>query len=177
MKLIIKQLLREALDKTITCTKCGWHWKESESSKKDLYICHECGHDNATKKESLNERLLTKKEGDIRDIADFVNFAKDYLGITDDIKIELAYERTPDLKTYAYYRIGDLIKVYVKDRNSGDIFRSLCHELVHHLQHLEGRLTDPEKDGADGSDLENEANSKAGEILRKWGKLHSEIYQ
>ena len=140
-------------------------------------IAKELGENTTNIKQLLRERLLTKDERDVKDIADFVNFAKEFLGITDDIKVALAYERTPDLKTYAYYRIGDLIKVYVKDRNSGDIFRSLCHELVHHLQHLEGRLTDPEKDGADGSDLENEANSKAGEILRKWGKLHSEIYQ
>ena len=149
-------------------------WSDKGSFSK---IAKELGENTTNIKQLLRERLLTKDERDVKDIADFVNFAKDYLGITDDIKIELAYERTPDLKTYAYYRIGDLIKVYVKDRNSGDIFRSLCHELVHHLQHLEGRLTDPEKDGADGSDLENEANSKAGEILRKWGKLHSEIYQ
>lgn len=176
MKPIIKQLLREALDKTITCTKCGWHWKESESDKKDLYVCHKCGHDNTPKKESLNERLLTREDVDIRDVADFVNFAKEYLGITDDIKVSLAFERTPDLKTTAYYNLTGFIKVYAKNRLLCDLEKSIAHELVHHKQNLDGRLTNPKEDGSDGSEIENEANSKAGEIIRKWGKLHPEIY-
>ena len=41
----IKKILRESVDKTITCEKCGWHWKESESSKAEMYKCHKCGHD------------------------------------------------------------------------------------------------------------------------------------
>ena len=45
MKDIIKKLLRENLDKTITCKKCGWHWKHSEGGS-DMYFCHKCGTDN-----------------------------------------------------------------------------------------------------------------------------------
>ncbi len=30
----------------VKCT-CGWSWNKSDSSKKDLYICHECGRDNS----------------------------------------------------------------------------------------------------------------------------------
>jgi len=30
----------------VTCT-CGWSWNKSDSSKKDMYICHECGRDNS----------------------------------------------------------------------------------------------------------------------------------
>ena len=128
-------------------------------------------------KQLLRERLLTQDERDVKDISDFVNFAKEILGITDDIKIALAFERTPDLKTTAYYRIGELIKVYVKNRAIIDICRSIAHELVHHKQNLDGRLVDAVKDGEDGSDIENEANALAGVIIRKWGKLHPEIYE
>ena len=177
MKPIIKQLLREALDKTITCTKCGWHWKESESDKKDLYVCHKCGHDNTPKKESLNERLLTREDVDIRDVADFVNFAKEYLGITDDIKVSLAFERTPELKTTAYYNLDGHLCVYAKNRAIIDVCRSIAHELVHHLQNIQGRLLNAVKDGEDGSPIENEANAVAGIIIRKYGKLHPEIYE
>lgn len=46
MKLFIKKLLREAIDKIIKCKNCGWSWKESESSKDDLYVCHKCGSNN-----------------------------------------------------------------------------------------------------------------------------------
>ena len=176
MKLTIKSLLREALDKTITCSECGWHWKESESDKKDMYVCHKCGHDNTPKKESLNERILTKKEKDVKVMSEFVNFAKDELGINDDIKVTLAYERTPDITTTAYYNLDGFIKIYVKDRAIIDIMRSISHELTHHKQNLEGRLTDPSKDGADGSEIENEANAIAGVLIRRYGKLHPELY-
>ena len=30
----------------VQCT-CGWSWNKSDSSKKDMYICHECGRDNS----------------------------------------------------------------------------------------------------------------------------------
>ncbi len=46
MKKLIKKLIKEFLDKIIKCKKCGWTWRESESSPKDLYIYHKCGFDN-----------------------------------------------------------------------------------------------------------------------------------
>jgi hypothetical protein len=176
IKPMIKSLLREGLDKTITCTECGWHWKESESDKKDLYICHECGNDNTPKKENLNERLLTKKEKDLKVMAAFVNFAKKELGIDDGIKVALAYERTPDITTTAYYNMSGFVKIYVKDRAIIDVMRSVGHELCHHKQNLEGRLKDSIKDGEDGSPIENEANAVAGKLIRIYGRLHPEIY-
>ncbi|TXG79836.1 MAG: GNAT family N-acetyltransferase [Spirochaetes bacterium] len=175
-KTLIKNLLREALDKTITCQNCGWSWKESESAKSDLYVCHKCGHDNSPKK-SLNESVMRNDKVDAKKVADFVNFAKQYLGIDDDIKVALAFSRTPDIRTTAYYNFSiPLIKIYAKDRAIIDICRSIAHELVHHLQYLEGRLLDAIKDGEDGSPIENEANAVAGVIIRKWGKLHPEFY-
>ena len=30
----------------VKCT-CGWSWNKSDSSKKDMYICYECGRDNS----------------------------------------------------------------------------------------------------------------------------------
>ena len=128
-------------------------------------------------KQLLRERLLTKDETDVKDVADFVNFAKKFLGITDDIKVQLAYERTPDLVTTAYYDpTKKILKVYVKDRAIIDVCRSIAHELVHHQQTLEGRLTDPKKNGEDGSPIENEANAVAGIIIRKYGKIKPELY-
>lgn len=124
----------------------------------------------------LRESLMSKSKEDTLCLTNFINFTKKYLGIDDDIKVELAYERTPDLKTYAYYQLGSLVKVYAKNRNTGDIMRSLAHELVHHMQYLEGRLDNPAEQGKDGTDIENEANAKAGEIVRKWGKENPEIY-
>jgi hypothetical protein len=175
MKIRIKSLLREALDKTITCNKCGWKWKLKDGGD-DPYVCHKCHPENITK-ESINEALLTRDKKHIKSVADFVNFAKENLGIDDDIKVELAFERTSDLKTTAYYdAANNKVKVYVKNRAIVDIIRSLAHELVHHKQNIEGRITNTEIDGADGSDIENEANAVAGILIRKWGRLHTEIY-
>jgi hypothetical protein len=32
--------------KTVTCSSCGWSWNKSDSSKKDVFVCHKCGKDN-----------------------------------------------------------------------------------------------------------------------------------
>lgn len=127
----------------------------------------------------LRESLIVDYKKDVRKIADFVNFAKDYLKIDDGIRVSLAFTRTPDLTTTAYYNFSKdgFIKVYAKDRAIIDICRSIAHELVHHLQFKEGRLNDATTDGADGSPIENEANSVAGIIIRKWGKLNPDLYK
>lgn len=128
-------------------------------------------------KQLLREGILTKDEKDILNVTDFVNFAKKFLGIDDDVKVELAFEKTPDITTTAYYHNEDkLVKVYAKDRATVDVCRSIAHELVHHKQNIEGRLNDIAANGADGSPIENEANATAGVIMRKWGKLHPEVY-
>jgi protein-arginine kinase activator protein McsA len=49
MKTFIKKMLKEGYDKLIICDNCGWSWKESESDKSDLYVCHKCGNDNSKK--------------------------------------------------------------------------------------------------------------------------------
>jgi hypothetical protein len=33
-------------NQTIKCKNCNWSWKESESKKEDLYLCHKCGYNN-----------------------------------------------------------------------------------------------------------------------------------
>lgn len=125
----------------------------------------------------LREAIMTKDKEDVLNVSDFVNFAKDFLGIDDNVKVELAFEKTPDIRTTAYYHNADRrVKVYVKDRAKIDVMRSIAHELVHHKQNIDGKLTDAEIDGADGSPMENEANSLAGIIMRKWGRLHPENY-
>ena len=127
-------------------------------------------------KHLLREDLLSQEDTVVRQVADFVNFAKEFLGIKDDIQVKLAFERTPDLKTTAYYNLDGLVVVYVKDRAIIDVCRSIAHELVHHKQMLDGRLLDAMKDGEDGSPIENEANAVAGIIIRKYGKMHPELY-
>jgi Zn-dependent peptidase ImmA (M78 family) len=127
-------------------------------------------------KKLLREGLMQNDEKNIREVADFINFAKDFLGINDDIKVFLAFKRTPELVTTAYYNPNGHIMVYAKDRATIDIYRSIAHELVHHKQNLGGKLKDLVKDGEDGSLIENEANAVAGEIVRRYGKLNPNLY-
>lgn len=67
---------------------------------------------------------------------------------------------------------GNSIKVITMGRHPIDVFRTLSHELVHWKQKLEGF----ELDGNDGSDIENQANSVAGIIMRKFGEKYPDYF-
>lgn len=90
-------------------------------------------------------------------------------------KIKLTSNKSKT-QTYGHYNPGTKeIVVYMGERSLGDSMRTLVHELTHHKQNLEGRLK--ENSGKDGSMEENEANSTAGIVMRKFGKLHPEILE
>jgi cytidyltransferase-like protein len=72
-----------------------------------------------------------------------------------------------------YYPQEQEIKIVVHNRNMADILRTLAHELVHHMQNLNGN----ELNGEDGSDTENEANAMAGVIMREFGRENPEIFE
>jgi Zn-dependent peptidase ImmA (M78 family) len=102
-------------------------------------------------------------------VKDFVNFVKDELGLSslpkviviDDPKFSI------DNKTFGCFNLGtDEIKIQTAQRHPLDVYRTLAHELVHYHQKQSGK----EMSGETGSECENEANSKAGEILRKYTK-------
>jgi len=65
----------------VTCT-CGWSWNKSDSSKKDMYICHECGRDNSNNMknggwlENYNDSKASAPEGMIGD--GYNNVGRDY---------------------------------------------------------------------------------------------------
>jgi Zn-dependent peptidase ImmA (M78 family) len=66
------------------------------------------------------------------------------------------------------------IWVYINNRNTADIIRTLAHELVHAKQKEDSH--GKSLDGSTGSEHENEANALAGVILRTYGKQNPEIY-
>ena len=41
----INQNNEQASVNRVTCDNCGWNWKIQEGGK-DVYLCHDCGHDN-----------------------------------------------------------------------------------------------------------------------------------
>lgn len=71
----------------VKCT-CGWSWNKSDSSKKDMYICHECGRDNSNnmrnggwldnygEQENYNDYKVSAPEGMVGD--GFSNVGRNY---------------------------------------------------------------------------------------------------
>jgi len=107
----------------------------------------------------------------------FMDFATDYLSI-DRPKIKLINQEgyTQEYKSFGgYLPSEEKIFVVVRNRNMADILRTLAHEMVHHMQNLDGRLTPTS--GEDGSPDENEANSLAAVLMRKFGRENPDIYE
>jgi hypothetical protein len=67
------------------------------------------------------------------------------------------------------------IWLYTNNRNTADILRTLAHELVHRKQEEDNKLK--LDSGETGSEIENEANAKAGILLRKFGEKNPMIYE
>lgn len=123
----------------------------------------------------LNELVTKPNVPD--EIINFLRFTCKELDISSLPKIELIQEPISNeiSNSFAAYNPSKkVIFLYIADRHILDILRSLCHEMVHHRQNLNNDLND--KAGQTGSPQENEANSVAGQIMRKYGKIHRELF-
>jgi len=125
----------------------------------------------------MNEGRLN--ESQTATIGEFIKYAVKNLAIQNPPRnLTLSYDtnQVKDRRSFGYFDPNNhKIWVYVKNRNMADILRTLAHELVHHKQNLDGRIN--YESGETGSDIENEANAKAGVLLRDFGKKNNEIYQ
>lgn len=112
-------------------------------------------------------------------LTEFVKFVKGELELksTPVIVIQNGKGKLKTTANYDYTQDKKVVRVNGKNRATIDIMRSLSHELQHHKQFEEGRIKNSIEDGADGSDIENEANAVSGIIIRKYGKIHPEIYE
>jgi cytidyltransferase-like protein len=132
--------------------------------------------------ENLNENKQ-KKTSHLTDekkqlIKEFVKFVAKELKLKTlpQIKLSTNNAEVKERHSFGYFRPGDNnIWVYIKNRNMADMLRTLAHEMVHHKQAEDGRID--MNSGETGSEIENEANAKAGVILRKFGKTHEMIYE
>jgi Zn-dependent peptidase ImmA (M78 family) len=79
------------------------------------------------------------------------------------------------MRSFGYFEPGSKkIWVFAGNRIMADVFRTLAHELIHRKQEEDGKIQNDS--GETGSEIENEANSLAGVILREFGKQYEEIY-
>jgi LysM repeat protein len=106
----------------------------------------------------------------------FVDFASNELGIKSLPKITIQNDNESSFG--GYNPTTKELLTSTKNRHPMDIFRTVAHELIHHKQNEEGRIgMDIAKEGSDGSDIENEANSVAGVIMRKYAKKNPSYFK
>ena len=119
---------------------------------------------------------------DKKHLETFVDFVVKELGIKNEVNIDYTEDKSK-VDTTAVYRYEDgenedienaEVTVYTKERALQDIMRSVAHELVHHHQNEEGELKGKIQNV--GGPIEDEANSVAGELLKKSGLQYPEIY-
>lgn len=130
----------------------------------------------ATKPKQFEMLVDPKLEYDntkINVVRQYIRFVVKELEIGGLFRLVLTTEKDKlGIKTTAYYRDQDkMVVVFAKGRMLGDILRSVTHELVHKKQYEEGRITHPVQDV--GGEIEDEANAKAGSIIKKFIKTNS----
>ena len=106
----------------------------------------------------------------------FLVFLKRELRLTYDIPIILVDDAEFAKKIQAFGEISNknLVHISIINRHPMDILRTIAREYVHYKQHVE--KGDTHRSSHAGSATENQANAKAGEILRKYGQLYPELF-
>ena len=103
----------------------------------------------------------------------FTTFLKNQLHLKYDIPVILVDDVDFSKKEKAFGIMNDkLIYVSVVNRHPMDILRTFAHEVVHYKQVMEGKMMN----SLAGSAIENQANAKVGELMRKYGQLHPELF-
>lgn len=120
-------------------------------------------------------RPTTKIQFDII-IKQFKIFLKRELRLTYDIPVILVDDAnfSKNIRSFGQMTTENIIYVSIINRHPLDIMRTLAHEFVHYKQNMEKGLSG--KNSIPGSPIENQANSKAGEIIRKYSNLHPELF-
>ena len=131
-------------------------------------LAHWLANMKAGKKKSLNEAVIHPSTIDA--LEDFLPFVMKLLKLDKLPRISVHKTiETGDQPSFGGYNPADgTIQLALKDRHPADVLRTLAHELVHFKQDQQGELD--EQSGTTGSNEENEANTKAGIIMRHFNK-------
>jgi Zn-dependent peptidase ImmA (M78 family) len=108
-------------------------------------------------------------------VSTFVKFVIQELDLPSlprSIKFANADYASQHLSFGTYNPATDEITISNENRHPVDVLRTLAHELVHHWQRINGKTLD----GTDGSDIENEANALAGQLMRKFRTIRPDMF-
>jgi hypothetical protein len=118
-----------------------------------------------------------ESEKEINLINEFINYVKNELNLIQIPKIDFSNDDNyvKENCSYGYFSPdSNIIWIYAGERNLADICRTLAHELVHRKQEEDGKIDNDS--GETGSEIENEANAKAGVLLRNFGKKYPDVF-
>lgn len=106
----------------------------------------------------------------------FQIFLKRELNLTYDIPIILIDDAEFSKRIAAFGEISNknVIHISIINRHPMDILRTVAHEYVHYKQHMDKGIH--HRSSHAGSMTENQANAKAGELMRKYGERNSELF-
>jgi nicotinamide mononucleotide adenylyltransferase len=124
---------------------------------------------------------LTEEQGDSFDYTPYIASILEYM-MDQGMKItplpEIKIKRDPQesdnfFGKTAYYNPNDKeVVLYVLGRHPKDICRSFTHEMIHHMQNLEGRLgniqTTNTNEDSHLQEIEDEAVLRGGSTFRNW---------
>jgi hypothetical protein len=110
-------------------------------------------------------------------VRDFVDFCVGELGIDQQPRLRLRRDPAWSQRNHSFGQFDPAtneLNVSIADRHVMDILRTVAHELVHYHQQEQQDL--PPDAGKTGSEYENEANARAGELMRNYGQQHPELF-
>ena len=110
-------------------------------------------------------------------VSEFVNYCVEQLGIENDPIVK--FKRDPAWsarnKTFGRYtKENNVLEVSLAGRHVMDVLRTVAHELTHQRQNEVADV--PDHAGETGSSWENEANAKAGILMREYAQQHPEYF-
>ena len=137
------------------------------------------GHQGSEDGVSPSTKMFLSETDDEHVVQQFIQHTVSELGIDPLPNIKLHTD--PDWSTHnhsfgRYDPDTHTLNVSMPNRHLLDVLRTVAHELVHCSQHQQhGDM--PDDAGETGSEWENDANARAGIIMRDWANTHPEHFE
>jgi pyrimidine deaminase RibD-like protein len=128
---------------------------------------------------AASTKMFCEEDDDDTLVHEFIQHTATELGIDPLPEIVLHTDPAWSTKNHSFGRYDPdthTLNVSMPNRHILDVLRTVAHELVHCSQNQQhGRL--PNDAGETGSEWENDANARAGIIMRDWANTHPEHFE